>query len=306
MPVPPAWRALALTLLGEPELTSGEVANAADVELPDARRLWHALGFPPVPGDDQFFTRSDVAMLASVRALLQRGVHADALVQLARVAGQAMARVAEAQVAAVASDGDDPEVVVARESVLTYAWRRHLVAALLRAATAEDRDASDVGLTVGFADLVGFTAITRHLSQGELAATVDRFEAIAYEQIPLRGGRVVKMIGDEVMFAADDGAVAAEMALGLVDACARDDLVPDVRVGLAAGPVVSWEGDLYGPTVNLASRLVDTGRPGSVLVSDDLGRELAGNPAFVLRHLRAVKLKGIGRVRAWVLRRATT
>jgi adenylate cyclase len=147
--------------------------------------------------------------------------------------------------------------------------------------------------------------MSQALDARELAAMVDRFEAIAYEHIPERGGRVVKMIGDEVMFAVDDGAVAADIAVALVEAHARDAALPDLRVGLATGPVLSWEGDLFGPTVNLASRLVNLARPATILASDELGERLGDDPRFTLRHLRPVKLHGIGRVRAWVLRRAT-
>jgi adenylate cyclase len=78
--------------------------------------------------------------------------------------------------------------------------------------------------------------------------------------------------------------------------------LPDARVGLAKGPVLSWEGDLFGPTVNLASRLVSVARPSTVLISEELGKELEGT--FTLRHLRPLRLKGIGRVQARVLRRA--
>ena len=85
---------------------------------------------------------------------------------------------------------------------------------------------------------------------------------------------------------------------------ARDSLVPDVRIGLASGPTLSWEGDLYGPTVNLASRLVNFARPGTVLLADELGARLTDDPRFELRHLRPVRLQGIGRVRPWALRRA--
>lgn len=66
---------------------------------------------------------------------------------------------------------------------------------------------------------------------------------------------------------------------------------------------MSWEGDLFGPTVNLASRLVNMARPSTVMVSDDLGKQLRANPSLVLRHLRPLSLKGIGRVRVWVVRR---
>jgi adenylate cyclase len=322
------WRAVSRSLIGEPELTGPEVASRAGVDFEHARRLWRALGFAPVPDDERVFTRSDVEMLRGVRSLLdQQTAEPEVLLQLTRVTGQSLARVAEAQVAASAerfavirsagaSDEDAVEAIVSGigsmvptfEPFLGYVWRRHLLAAVFRfAAAGGDQPAAARRLAVGFADLVGFTAISQQLSEHELAAMVDRFEALAYEHIPERGGRVVKMIGDEVMFTVEDAVTAAEIGLALVEAHAGDQVLPEMRVGLAIGPTLSWEGDLFGPTVNLASRLVNIARPGTVLVSEDLGEMLQeAQAAFVLRHLRPVGLKGIGRVRVWVVRRAPT
>jgi len=182
-------------------------------------------------------------------------------------------------------------------------WRRHLLASLRRRASLAAE--GDSRLAVGFADLVGFTPLSQALEPHELAVTVDRFEAIAYEHVPEHGGRVVKTIGDEVMFATEDPVAAAEIALSLAEAYHHEKDLPGVRVGLAAGPVLAWEGDLYGPTVNLASRLVNLAHANSVLVSDELGATLRDVPGFALKHLRAVHLQGLGRARSWVLRRAT-
>jgi len=316
--------ALAEGLLGTAAFTTLEVAREAGVEPGQARRLWRALGFPPVEDDERLFTRADVEILRAVHALIElESVNSDDLLQLTRVIGQSLARVADAQVTAAAerlervrTEAASDEVAVGEllgritalapslEQFLGYVWRRHLLAAVWRRAA--QPSAADRILTIGFADLVGFTARSQALDPHELAAMVDRFEAIAYEHIPERGGRVVKMIGDEVMFAVDDGAFAADIAVALVEAHAREADLPDVRVGLARGPTLSWEGDLFGPTVNLASRLVNLARPRTVLVSDELGAQLRDDPRFDLRHLRPIKLKGIGRTRLWVLQRATS
>ena len=321
MEISDTWRPLADVLLGEAEFTTLEVVRASGIELDYARRLWRALGFPPVADDDRVFTRSDVEILRAVSAVVEsRSVDPGVLLQLTRVTGQALARIADAQVTAAAERLDQQRSeetsgetaraeLVSRigalgphlEHFLIYVWRRHLLAALLQLSATPS--AADRVLTIGFADLVGFTAMSQELGARELAAMVDRFEAIAYDHIPARGGRVVKMIGDEVMFAADDGVAAAEIALALVDAHARDTALPDVRVGLASGPVLAWEGDLLGPTVNLASRLVNLAKPKTVLVSDDLGAQLQDKPQFALHRLRRVRLQGIGRVHLWLLRR---
>lgn len=316
------WGPLAEALLGTAAFTTREVARESGVEPAEARRLWRALGFPPVEEDERLFTHSDIAILRAVRALVElESADPGDVVQLARVIGQSLARVADAEVTVVAnrlerrreevpSDETAAAEVVRRietlapslEQFLGYVWRRHLVAALRRLSA--QPSATDRILTIGFADLVGFTAMSQSLDARELAAMVDRFEAVAYEHIPERGGRVVKMIGDEVMFAVDDGAFAADIAIALVDAHGRNADLPDIRVGLASGPTLAWEGDLFGPTVNLASRLVNLARPNTVLVSDELGDQLQDDPRLALRHLRPVKLQGIGRVRPWVLRRA--
>jgi adenylate cyclase len=89
-----------------------------------------------------------------------------------------------------------------------------------------------------------------------------------------------------------------------VDAHVRHEDLPDIRVGVASGSTLAWEGDLFGPTVNLASRLVSFARPATVVVSEEVGQRLGAEAAFALRHLRPVKLDGVGRVRTWVLRRA--
>jgi adenylate cyclase len=296
-------------LLGRQELTPPDVARVAGVDLEETRRLWRALGFPPVPDDAPVFTQADAAGLTIVRRILERtGLDAAVLVQLARVTGRSLAILADAQAATIMGGRGspidiDPALVPDLERSIAYVWRRHLLAAVRR--RAERPGETEEMLTVGFADMVGFTALSQALDPADVAAMVDRFEATAYEHIPQRGGRLIKLIGDEVMFATADAGSAADIALGLVEGHAGNPDLPDVRVGLARGPTVSWEGDLFGPTVNLASRLVNVARPGAVLVSDALGTELLERTDLDLRHLRAVRLQGIGRVRSWVLRRKT-
>jgi adenylate cyclase len=308
-----AWRPVAEALLGAPALTASEAAAAAGVDLELARRLWRALGFSPPAEDERFFTAADVETLRAARALGDRlGIAGPVLFQLARVTGLSLGRLADAHVATVTEPGDErapgaehsPTDLVAlapaMERLHAHVWRRHLVAAFVRVAAVAG--GTDRTLAVGFADLVGFTALTAALDARALAELVDRFEAIAYEQVLERRGWVVKMIGDEVMFAAPDAAAGAEIALALVAAHATDDRLPPVRVGVAEGPTLSWEGDLVGQTVNLAHRLVNLARPGTALVSDGLASALGADVRFVLRRLRPVRLKGLGPVRACVLR----
>ena len=74
-----------------------------------------------------------------------------------------------------------------------------------------------------------------------------RFEHLALRLHSSHGGKVIKMIGDEVLFTSERTEAASEIALEFLEACAADPIMPQVRIGLAAGPTLLWEGDVYGP-----------------------------------------------------------
>jgi adenylate cyclase len=209
----------------------------------------------------------------------------------------ATARAAAAKLADIADD---------LEPFLVYAWRRHLSAAISRMITDAEpiEDQPGVLRSVGFADLVSFTRLVRRLSERELARMVQRFESLAYDVVLAHGGRVIKTVGDEVLFVAMGAAPAAAIALDLVEAMAEDDVVPDVRVGMASGRVISRLGDVFGNTVNRASRLTAVARPKTILVDDAIAASLASTSGFETSALRRRTLRGIGPVTPWVLRRA--
>jgi len=209
----------------------------------------------------------------------------------------ATARAAAAKLADIADD---------LEPLLVYAWRRHLWAAISRMITDAEpiEDQPGVMRSVGFADLVSFTQLVRRLSERELARMVQRFEALASDVVTAHGGRVIKTVGDEVLFVAIGAAPAAAIALDLVEAMGQDDVLPDVRVGVASGRVISRLGDVFGNTVNRASRLTAVARPRTVLVDDAIAASLASTSGFEMSVLRRRTLRGIGPVTPWVLRRA--
>jgi len=186
-------------------------------------------------------------------------------------------------------------------SVLEAVYRTHLRAAARQRIVEASREEGASTVLVGFADLVGFTAMSQQVSEVELANIVGLFEDLVFDVITAQGGRVVKTIGDEVMFAVGDPNAAAEIALALVEGTRAEEDLSDVRVGLASGAVLEREGDLYGPVVNLASRMVELARPGSVLTSDDVHAALAGNASFGFQRLRSRKIRDIGRVEVWLV-----
>jgi adenylate cyclase len=306
--------------LGAPRYTRRELAARSGVPAEVAQRFWRAMGFPDVGEDERLFTDTDLAMLTALRLLLEAGLaEADLALQLTRVTGQSLARVADAQVGALAArlaarepEPASPEELLEAqaallpvlEQFLTYVWRRHLAAAVGRALFGRSSGGAETPLAVGFADLVGFTARSQELDDAELAAMVDRFEALVTECVASEGGRVVKMIGDEAMFVADAPVPALRIAVSLADACHADEVIPDARVGLAWGHAVAHQGDFYGPTVNLASRLVNLARPGAVLVSDEFREALPPAERRRFRPALPHRLKGIGFVPLWLAYRA--
>jgi adenylate cyclase len=310
-------------LLGEePGLTGNELADDVGIPFEVARERWRSLGFTAVGGDVPAFTHADLEALRLTQRLSDLGfVTADDESALVRTLGRSFARLAEWQMRLLARmidvdemDADElrtvmDEIVPAVESLQNYVWRRHTLAVaarLLLAAedpTGEHQRENSDEVGVGFADIVNYTRQSRSLSQKELGQLVDHFEARALEIIGAHGGRIVKTIGDEVLFVADDPEAIARIGLELVEERLRDERFPELRVGLAWGPALARLGDVLGPVVNVASRLTSTSRPGRVLVDRSLAEELADNSHFKLRRLRRTSVRGYRKLEPWALRR---
>lgn len=309
-PTDPVARGL-LPLLGLDQARYGldEVAAQSGLDPERLRDYWRALGFPdPRPGE-KLFSDADAEMLATtVRLIDDSEVDPAVARQMARVIGSSLDRIAAAQIDAfarrAAEDGAarqmfDATLVIPR--VLDLVWRRRLAAeAQRRLVRAGAEDGAPV--CVGFADLVGFTAQTQQLDTTALAEVVGRFEAIAYDVVIAEGGRVVKTIGDEVMFVNDDASSGCRTALELARRYREDEALSDVRVGLAWGPVLERDGDVFGHTVNLASRIVSVAYPGSVVVSAELKDAVRGDEHLEFTSLRSHYLKDIGRIPLWRMR----
>ena len=185
--------------------------------------------------------------------------------------------------------------------VQDYVWRRHLAAnadRLLAAVGPGDRRE----LAVGFADLVGYTSRSRGMGGRELGAMIEDFESTAAEVIARHSGRVVKTVGDGVLFTAGTGVAAVEIGLQLPEAWEAEDR-PPLRTGVAFGPVLTRLGDIYSPVVNLASRLTSLARPSTVLVDRELAQQLRGNTAYRVRPLKRVSVRGYDHLQPWLVRR---
>ncbi|WP_377644071.1 adenylate/guanylate cyclase domain-containing protein [Oryzobacter terrae] len=326
-----------LALLGRPaSMGRREVSEGAGVEPATARRFWHAMGFQNVEDDEAMFTEADLLALQRVARLIRdERVSEDLALGMTRAFARTADRLAVWQTQLVAEsltspsseelEGRDSRSVPAPgiaadaaallasvaddiEPLLVYVWRRHLTNAIGRMLADADPavrwDPSAPYRAVGFADLVSFTSFVRRMSERQLARLVQRFELLASDVVTEHGGRVIKTVGDEVLFVHKEVAGAAAIALDLVDAMAEDELLPPVRVGLAHGRVVSRLGDVFGLTVNKASRITAVTPSGKVYVDDDMARGLGEVSGFRATEQRRRMLRGIGVLTLHELQRA--
>ena len=299
--------------------TASEVVAQAGIPKEISDRLWRAMGFPDTGEDERAYTEFDVAALEQMAALFELpGRDINLGVQLTRVVSLALSRVAEAwwdTVEAlseefVTEDAGDEDLAGVVLDQLRLEETMHLVEYVLRrqmVSTVRRRLEMGLGeeqtlLTVGFCDLVGWTSMSQQVDPKELSSLVTEFEAICFDRIAELGARLVKTIGDEVMFVADEPATAADVSLSIVTSLREHPRLPDVRGGLACGPVTQLEGDYFGPVVNLASRLVSVARRGTVVVSEEVHQALEDLDRYGWSRLPPRRVKDVGLVRPWAIR----
>ncbi len=279
-----------VNIRGVQRMSLREAADAADLSVEDARRVWLTTGIAVGGDDDPAFNDQDVSVLRFYAA--GRDLFGDEpVLQTLRVIGSAMARIAEAETGALrlayeipSLEAGDSEIEVqegyghisrmllpAVEHVFPPLHRLHLTRSARRAWAVDDASGATMArVAVGFADLAGFTSLSGELSPSELAAVVDVFDAHVSELVLTNGGQVVKLIGDEVMFAADDPQDGLRIVRSLAAGLPGAGQLPAVRIGAAHGEVLNRDGDYYGSVVNLAARLVSLAEPGEVLVDASL------------------------------------
>jgi adenylate cyclase len=312
-------------ILGEsPHLTSTQIVGDDEEKAQAARRLWRALGFPDA-GDTAAFTASDREAMAKLSALVEAGaLEFETAVRLTRAVGHTMARLADWQVSTISEivekleqtgEGTGSRLTTALEVIraveptfedlLMYAWRRHLAAAVSRveALGAKDSDLHTVTVTVGFADLVSFTELANGIDEDDLADVVEVFESACSDLIAARGGRVIKTLGDSVLFIAETAVGGVDIACDIVERVGGDRDLPDVHVGLATGPVVMRLGDVFGPPVNMASRLTGVARRNRVICDDTTAAVVRELPGYRTRPMTERPIRGFGAVAPIAVRR---
>jgi adenylate cyclase len=306
-------------LLGAPlTLTRPEVLARVELDPELVDSVWAALGFAVVEDDVVAFTELDVKALQDSAALLATGVvDTSTWLVMARTMGQGLSRLAEAQLevfrrqAAELAPEQVEETIAAMaplvlpriEALLLYNWRRQFVASVHRAFAGEREPGELPNLAVGFIDIVDYTRTIRGWDAQQLERTLEAFEQGVSLRVASVGGRVVKTLGDGVLFTTSSSQSAVEVALETVEAHAADEGLPKIRAGVATGPVLERLGDVYGSPVNLASRLCDEARPLSLLVDRNAAADLDGIPGLSVRPLERRSVRGFRSLHPYLVRR---
>jgi class 3 adenylate cyclase len=299
---------------GREQLTFHEAAARAGLPAEQTRRIASATGIG-AELDARVWDDDDVRSMATFAEWVEL-FGEDALMQILRVSASAVARIGDAArstfltsvaAPAMARDESGLELLEANEASLAMlpelsGWLHRALRRDLRlnfrdmsdeqAAVALDEGIDTRAMAIGFADLIGSTSHAEQRTLVELNAALNRFESAAVEAVTTRGGRVVKFMGDEVMFRADRPEIACMIAIDLSELVRADPELPPLRAGVAYGEVLSREGDCYGPTVNLAARIVKLAPMNGVVATLDTARALGSETAIVADSLGAIEMPG--------------
>ena len=278
---------LSETLAGKATVTRKQMAKQAGVPVELVEALSRSLGVASGHEDETVYTDREIQAIRLIGAL--RSVYSDDdLIEVASVVGRAVHEIAEAALElfrrrfskpfseagagelemmlrlatmidlTVPTTGPLLELVLRRQLEVTS--RSEAVMQMERTGGQLD---GQVELAVGFADIVGFTAVSAKLNALEVSQLAGRLLRAAESVFPGHGARVVKTIGDAVMFTAPDAASAAKAAGDLLREWEVND-APPLRVGIAEGPMLRAYADYFGRTVNIASRLTDAAPAGKI------------------------------------------
>lgn len=314
-----------LLLAGDPIYTSVDLAQKTQTDLKQVNEYWVAMGFPPVKETDLTFTDADLqAYHQWIKLITEEKLDSPTALSLARAQSHIADRLALWQVEALVDDVsrrfqlDDTAARLATldrfreflpflENQLTYAWKRQLESLLTRI----DQEVSHRGVaespgkfplirTFGFVDMVSYTSSSSHFEEGKLIDLINRFETICRETVPVSGGRVVKMLGDAVFYIADDLPTGLRVVTSLMRKLTSEANLLPVRASVVQGKVFSRSGDVFGPPVNLASRLTDVAPVGQILTDAETAGLIVsgqGGSQYFAHPTREADLRGVGKVR---------
>jgi adenylate cyclase len=278
-------------LTGEPRYTPREVAEAAGMPVDFVLSMREAIGLARPDPDERTFDERDLETVRTFARLREAGVPEEGMLEVSGVLGRSLAQVTEAMrvvfTRALLEQGVDERELSARNAaaarellplitpLMDHTLRLHFRDQVRNQQFGglELSEPTSPGMRqvfVGFTDMVGFTRIGERTEITEVAKLLERLSELA--RLAVRPpNRIVKTIGDAIMFVSPTPEPLLDTSLSLTEQVeAEGPDFPSIRSGLAGGVALSREGDWYGPPVNLASRITDIARAGSVLATRDL------------------------------------
>ncbi|MGE5696363.1 MAG: adenylate/guanylate cyclase domain-containing protein [Candidatus Sericytochromatia bacterium] len=273
---------------GRPTYSIRTAADALGVAAEEVARAWALLGLTVGGPDELTLSQADVDGLGAWFRI-KRLLGDEGAFGFLRVLGSSMARLTEAESAIMRAAAPDIQINHTRDELATaqayraaaefipgigvlidVAHRHHMISARRHFEGVVRDSTANVTCGVGFADLSGFTALTQLLSPGELSMLLSEFGATVSDVVHADGGRVVKFIGDEVMWVSPAPMLLAKAAMDLVDHPKAREAGLQVRAGVAYGEMLAINGDYFGNVVNLAARLATAATPGQILASQSV------------------------------------
>ncbi len=309
---------------GQPSHTGTEVAEAVGLDPPALLRARRAMGLPAPDPSERALNDHDLETARNAKALLDAGLPEEEFLELTRVMGRSVSAVAAAMTRTFGETFIEPgdtefdaafryAEVTRRLLPLAGPTLEHMLALHLceqlrgavlgQAELSEGRLPGAQEVSVGFADIVGFTKLGEQVAADELGAVAGRLERMASEAA-VAPVRLVKTIGDAAMLVSPETEPLLDATLDLVEASeeAGDGLLR-LRAGVAYGDALPRAGDWYGRPVNLASRITGFARPGSVVASKEV-REHAAEDAYAWSFAGKRRFKGLsGEVSVFRVRR---
>ncbi|KUI03059.1 adenylate/guanylate cyclase domain-containing protein [Mycobacterium sp. IS-3022] len=291
---------------GPPSCSLRTAAEALGLPVDDVAHFWAMLGLTAADPDQVVLSEADVAAMATCAAMEELW-SADGTAGLLRLIGAAMARLAEAEVTLTRTTQPALWITTSHDELITAqtyralaeliprigammdaVHRQHLERPNLFANVVSD-PSSALECGIGFVDLSGFTAMTQILNSADLTALLSGFSATASDVVHDDDSRLVKFIGDAVMWVSSTPDRLVRTATDLVNHPNVRKAGLGLRAGLSYGAVVAINGDYFGNPVNLAARLVAAAAPGQILASTDVRDALPDWPAV---RLDPLTLKG--------------
>ena len=296
-----------------PTLTLAEVAARSGAPMELAREIVRASGMPD-PGDEPRFREAHVAVFEAF-TLGAAFFGAEPILQFERVVATAAARVTDAAIALFTAtiipqlDSVHAEEVervrTAAEAVRTFnvvppamdvLLRQQFLTSIRRFGMLDVGEGGAITVAVAFVDLVASTELALRVDVGDLTSALRAFEHAAYDIADRYDSRIVKLIGDEAMIMGPDARQVCAAVLELLAVVDDHPLLDAARAGLAVGPTVPRDGDVFGPTVHLAARLVKEADPGTALVTQAVVDAVGGSAlGFVVTPAGDLALKGFDR-----------